>query len=136
MFLAAFAAATLVPAQSEAVLVTLILSPNQPLWRLLIVATVGNVLGSTMNWVMGRFLIRFSGRRWFPASQGQMNRVMGWHAHWGHRSLLAAWVPMIGDPLTPVAGVLREPFWRFAPIVTLAKAGRYLALAWATLTLA
>lgn len=132
MFLAAFAAATLLPAQSEAVLVALILAANQPVWVLLLVATVGNVLGSAVNWGMGRLLIRFADRPWFPVSKPQMDKATAWYARWGHWSLLASWVPVIGDPLTLVAGVLREPFWRFALIVTIAKGGRYLVLAWIT----
>ena len=84
---------------------------------------------------MRRFLIRFADRRWFPFSQAQMDRGTGWYSRWGHWSLLASWVPVIGDPRTLVAGVLREPFWRFALIVTLAKGGRYLLLTWATLAL-
>lgn len=136
MFLAAFAAATLIPAQSEAVLVALILAANQPVWVLLLVATVGNVLGSAVNWCMGRFLIRFADRSWFPFSRTQMDKAAAWYARWGHWSLLASWVPVIGDPLTLVAGVLREPFWRFVLIVTLAKGGRYLVLVWITQGLA
>ncbi|RGP35743.1 YqaA family protein [Pseudotabrizicola alkalilacus] len=136
LFLAAFAAATLIPAQSEAVLVALILSASHPIWLLVSVATAGNVLGSVVNWVMGRFLIRYSNRRWFPFSQTQMDNATRWYARWGRWSLLAAWVPVIGDPLTFVAGVLREPLWRFVLIVTLAKGGRYLVLAWATQSLA
>ncbi|MDO8885101.1 MAG: YqaA family protein [Pseudotabrizicola sp.] len=135
LFLAAFAAATLIPAQSEAVLVAMILSASHPIWLLLTIATFGNVLGSAINWAMGRFLIRFADRRWFPFSQAQMGKATGWYSRWGHWSLLASWVPVIGDPLTLVAGVLREPFWRFALIVTLAKGGRYLVLAWVTLAL-
>ena len=135
LFLAAFAAATLIPAQSEAVLVALILKAAQPVWLLLGVATVGNVLGSVVNWTMGRFLIRFSDRRWFPVSQTRMDRAKGWYARWGRWSLLGAWLPVVGDPLTLVAGVMREPLWRFVLIVTLAKGGRYLVLGWATLRL-
>lgn len=136
LFLAAFAAATLIPAQSEAVLVALILNAAHPLWLLLVVATVGNVLGSVVNWALGRFLIRFSERRWFPVSPRQLDRATAWYARRGHWSLLGAWLPVVGDPLTLAAGVMREPFWRFALIVTLAKGGRYLVLAWATLSLA
>jgi membrane protein YqaA with SNARE-associated domain len=136
LFLAAFAAATLIPAQSEAVLVALILAANQPVWLLLLVATVGNVLGSTVNWVMGRFLIRFADRRWFPFSQAKLDKAIAWYARWGHWSLLASWVPVIGDPLTLVAGLLREPLWRFLLVVTLAKGGRYLVLALITQRLA
>ncbi|MDZ4310523.1 MAG: YqaA family protein [Cypionkella sp.] len=135
LFLAAFAAATLIPAQSEAVLVALILNAAQPVWLLLVVATLGNVLGSVLNWALGRFLIRFADRRWFPVSKRQLDRAAGCYARWGYWSLLGAWLPIIGDPLTLAAGVMREPFWRFALIVTLAKAGRYLVLVWATLQL-
>ncbi len=71
LFLAALAAATLIPAQSETVLVALILQATQPAWLLLAVATLGNVLGSMVNWAMGRFLIRFADRRWFPVLQRQ-----------------------------------------------------------------
>ncbi len=129
LFLAAFLAATLVPAQSEAVLLGMILGATHPVWLLLAVATLGNVLGSVVNWVLGRFLFRFSGRRWFPVSQAQIGRAAGWYGRWGYWSLLGAWLPVVGDPLTLVAGMLREPFWRFALLVTLAKGGRYLALA-------
>lgn len=65
-----------------------------------------------------------------PPLSDQSNRLISLYARWVHWSLLASWVPVIGDPLTLIAGVLREPFWRFALIVTLAKGGRYLVLAW------
>lgn len=136
LFLAAFAAATLIPTQSEAVLATLILKAAHPVWLLLAVATLSNVLGSAVNWALGRFLIRFADRRWFPVSRRQLDRATGWYRRWGHWSLLGAWLPVVGDPLTLTAGVLREPIWRFVLIVTLAKGGRYLMLAWATLRLA
>ncbi len=129
LFLAALLAATLIPAQSEAVLVGLVLAGTHPLWLLLAVATTGNVLGSVINWGLGRGVARFAGRRWFPASPQQLDRAARWYRRWGHWSLLASWVPVIGDPLTLAAGTLREPLWRFLLLVTLAKGGRYLALA-------
>ena len=132
LFLAAFAAATLIPAQSETVLVALIVGAAHPVWLLLAVATLGNVLGSVVNWAVGRFLTRFSDRRWFPVSARQLARATGWYARWGHWTLLGAWIPVIGDPLTLAAGVLREPFWRFVLVLTLAKGWRYLVLAWVT----
>lgn len=135
LFLAALAAATLIPAQSEAVLVALILQGAHPLWVLLAVATAGNVLGSVVNWAMGRFLIRFADRRWFPVPRRRLDQATGWYARYGRWSLLGAWLPVVGDPLTLVAGVMREPFWRFLMIVTIAKGGRYLVLAWVTLGL-
>ena len=83
LFLSAFAAAKLVPAQSELVLVALILADDYPVWLLLAQATFGNVLRSTVNWAMGRFLIRFADRRWFPVSQAQMKKAIDWYARWG-----------------------------------------------------
>lgn len=128
LFAAALLAATLVPAQSEAVLVGLVMTGGHPVWLLLSVATAGNVLGSVINWGLGRWLVHFADRRWFPTSPGRLAQATRWYHRWGHWSLLASWVPIVGDPLTLVAGVLREPLWRFAVIVTLAKGGRYLAL--------
>lgn len=133
LFLAALVAATLIPAQSEAVLTGLILAGGYPVSLLLLVATAGNVLGAAINWTLGRFLIRYAGRRWFPVSGAALGRATGWYRRWGHWSLLGAWLPIIGDPLTFAAGVMREPLWRFLVIVTAAKGGRYAVLAWAVL---
>ncbi len=132
LFLSALLAATILPMQSEAVLVGLILAGHD-VGVLLLVASFGNVLGSVVNWVLGRFIDRFAGRRWFPASPAALARARGFYARWGQWSLLLSWAPVIGDPLTLIAGVLREPFWRFLVLVTIAKTGRYLVLAWATL---
>ena len=129
LFTAALVAATLVPAQSEAVLVALLLDGSRPAWLLVAVATVGNVLGSVVNWVLGRFLLRFRDRRWFPVSDRALTRAQARYARWGHWSLLGSWLPVVGDPLTLVAGVMREPIGRFLVLVTLAKGGRYLVLA-------
>jgi len=133
LFAAAFGAATLVPMQSEAVLGALLLAAQQPAWLLLLVATAGNVLGSLLNWLLGRGIQRWQHARWFPASATQLEQAKHTYRRYGHWSLLLSWVPLIGDPLTLVAGMLREPLWRFALLVTLAKGGRYLVLA-ATLT--
>jgi membrane protein YqaA with SNARE-associated domain len=133
LFFAAFGAATLLPLQSEAVLVGLLLSGQYWLWSLLAVATLGNVLGSLLNWWLGRGIERFRERRWFPVSPRHLQQAQKHYQHYGHWSLLLSWVPIIGDPLTLVAGVMREPLGRFLLIVTLAKGARYGALALATL---
>lgn len=132
LFLAAFLAATLLPMQSEAALVALLLADYPP-WLLVAVASAGNVLGSTLNWWLGRELLRFQGRRWFPVSPAALARAQRGYGRWGRWSLLLSWMPVIGDPLTLVAGVMREPLRVFLPLVVVAKAGRYLVLAWATL---
>lgn len=129
LFLAAFGAATLLPMQSEAVLVGMLLSDRYVISILLAVAIVGNVLGSVLNWVLGRCVERFRHKRWFPVSEAKLAKAQQSYLRYGHWSLLLSWVPIIGDPLTVVAGVMREPFWRFLLIVTLAKGMRYLVLA-------
>jgi len=133
LFFAAFGAATLLPLQSEAVLVGLLLSERYWLWALLAVATLGNVLGSLLNWWLGRGIERFRERRWFPVSPRHLHKAQGHYQRYGHWTLLLSWMPIIGDPLTLVAGVMREPLGRFLLIVTLAKGARYGVLALATL---
>ena len=130
LFLSALLAATILPMQSEAVLAGLILGGGQPVGLLLLAATLGNVLGSLVNWAVGRFITRFADRRWFPASPAALAQARLHYARWGHWSLLLSWVPVVGDPLTVIAGMLREPVWRFLAVVTVAKVGRYLVLAW------
>ncbi len=133
LFASALIAATILPMQSEAVLVGLLIQGAHPVLALVLVATVGNVLGSVINWYMGRFLLRFQDRKWFPASEHQLNRAQTWYARYGRWSLLGSWLPVVGDPLTVVAGTLREPLVSFVLLVTLAKGARYVALAIATL---
>ncbi|RON52004.1 YqaA family protein [Pseudomonas frederiksbergensis] len=133
LFLAAFGAATLLPLQSEALLVGLLLSNRYWLWSLLAVATVGNVLGSLVNWWLGRGIERFRERRWFPVNPRHLETARKHYQRYGHWSLLLSWVPVIGDPLTLVAGVMREPLGRFLLIVTFAKGARYGVLAAITL---
>lgn len=134
LFVSALIAATILPMQSEAVLVGLLIEGSRPIVALLVVATVGNVLGSVINWYLGRFSLRFKDRRWFPTSGDQLARAEGWYRRYGRWSLLLSWVPIMGDPLTVVAGVLREPFGSFLVLVTLAKGTRYALLAALTLT--
>lgn len=132
LFLSALAAATLLPMQSEAVLVGLLLA-DYPSWLLITVASVGNVLGSAINWLLGRGIERFREQPWFPASNAGLERAQSWYRRYGKWSLLLSWVPIIGDPLTVIAGVLREPFLVFLLLVAVAKTGRYLVLAAITL---
>ena len=133
LFVAAFGAATLLPMQSEAVLVGMLLSDRYVVSSLLAVATVGNVLGSALNWLLGRSVERFRHKRWFPVSESKLEKAQQSYLRYGRWSLLLSWVPIIGDPLTVVAGVMREPLWSFLLIVTLAKGMRYLVLTAVTL---
>ena len=132
LFLAAFLAATLLPAQSEAVLVGLLLAGHPPGW-LLLVASAGNVLGSLLNWWLGRGIVHYRDRRWFPVKPAALERAQGWYRRYGRWSLLLSWLPVVGDPLTLAAGIMREPLRVFLPLVAIAKTGRYVALVLATL---
>ncbi|SSC67983.1 YqaA family protein [Ciceribacter selenitireducens] len=136
LFGAAFLAATILPAQSEAVLAMMIVADRYPLVTLLGVASIGNVLGSVVNWILGRGIEHYRDRRWFPVSPEKLDKAEGWYRRYGKWSLLASWVPIIGDPLTVVAGVLRVPLPTFVTLVTIAKVGRYLVLAWLALKVA
>ncbi len=133
LFLVALLSASILPLQSEAVLVGLLLSNNYPVSLLLTVASIGNVLGSLLNWYLGKYLQRFQQRRWFPVKPEQLDKASRWYLKYGKWSLLLSWVPIIGDPLTVIAGVLREPFLPFLLLVTIAKVSRYLVLAGVTL---
>lgn len=132
LFAVAFGAATLLPLQSEAALAGLLLGGSTP-WIVLAVASAGNIAGSCINWLIGRFIERWRDHRWFPVSEAALERAGRWYRRWGKWSLLLSWVPIVGDPLTVVAGVLREPFGVFLVLVAIAKIGRYLAVAAATL---
>lgn len=129
LFLAALLAATLFPAQSEVGLATLIMSGDYTISLLIIIATLGNVLGSVVNWLMGRGVERFANRKWFPITPAQMAKAKRRYHRYGRWSLLMSWAPLIGDPLTLVAGVLREPLGSFLVLVTLAKGVRYVVVA-------
>lgn len=132
LFMSAFFAATLLPVASEGALAALLLTGYSPL-ILLTVASIGNVAGSAVNWWLGREVNVFRDCRWFPLKGPGLDRASSWYRRYGRWSLLASWVPIIGDPLTIVAGVLREPFWNFLALVAVAKTGRYLVLAWMVL---
>lgn len=129
LFASAFLAATIFPAQSEAVLVGMIAAGEHSPWLLVAVATAGNTLGAATNWLLGIFVHRFRDRRWFPASEESLLRAEAWYRRWGRWSLLLSWVPVVGDPITVVAGVLKEPFFSFILLTLTGKLARYAALA-------
>lgn len=133
LFAVAFVAATILPAQSEAALVALLIAGEQPPAALVAVASVGNVLGAVVNWVLGRGVEQFSDRRWFPVAPAMLDRASGWYRRWGRWSLLLSWAPFGGDALTVAAGVLREPLWSFLLLVAVAKTARYVVVAAVTL---
>jgi len=128
LFLSALLAATIVPFSSELLLGGMIASASFNVWILLLSASVGNILGAVVNWMMGRFCLHWQDRRWFPVSQTQLERASEYFNRFGVWSLLLAWVPIIGDPLTFAAGVLRVPFPMFVVLVSISKTVRYLVV--------
>ncbi|MDR5902507.1 MULTISPECIES: YqaA family protein [Halomonas] len=129
LFLVALASATLLPGGSEAWLARL-WCLEQPALTLWAVATLGNTLGSLVNVALGRYARHFQGRRWFPASPASLVRTEQWYRRFGEWSLLASWAPVVGDPLTVLAGLFRLPWWRAILLIGLAKAGRYALVLW------
>jgi membrane protein YqaA with SNARE-associated domain len=124
LFFAALLSATILPFQSEVVLFGMLLTHHYSPAALVLVASLGNILGSCLNWLMGRFLARFEDRPWFPLRRDKIEKAESWYHRYGRWTLLLSWVPVIGDPLTIVAGVLREPFPVFLALVSIAKIGR------------
>ena len=135
LFLSAFLSATLLPGSSEALLTGLLLAGRGVPWLLLAAAVTGNVLGSLVNWVCGRFLTAFRDRKWFPVTPRRYEQATGWFERYGVWSLLLAWTPVFGDPLTVIAGALRVRLLPFLLLVTIGKLARYLFVCWLALSL-
>ena len=129
LFASAFLAATILPAQSELGLgALLILGEDSPFW-LIFFASIGNILGAVVNWVLGRKFEQLKSKKWFPVTTGQLERASRWFQRFGVWSLLLSWMPILGDPLTLAAGLLGVRFWRFFILVTIAKISRYIVVA-------
>ena len=126
LFASSFLAATIFPAGSEVVLATLNIAGNHDKFLLLAIATSGNVLGALVNWFIGYYLIKFKDKKWFPLKKKQLKKYSGIYQKWGVWSLLLAWLPFIGDPLTVMAGIFKTNIWLFLLLVTIGKASRYL----------
>ena len=126
LFIISLLAATILPLSSEIVLTTMLLTNLFEKNILLIVASSGNILGSIFNWYLGKKITIFQDRKWFPVSQEQLNKSQKYFQKYGLWSLLLAWVPVIGDPLTLLAGVLKVRFSIFFILVSVSKISRYI----------
>lgn len=129
LFVSALVAATILPAQSELLLAALLRSGEWSTAGLLVAASLGNVLGSVVNYMLGRAADTLGRQRWFSVSPAALDRARARYRRYGRWSLLLSWVPIVGDPITVVAGLLREPLWSFLVLVGIAKVSRYLVLA-------
>ena len=128
LFLISFLAATILPFSSELTLAGFMATSNYNNLLLLIVASFGNVLGSVVNWILGFYSRNLSKIKWFPFKDEQIEKSSKWFNKFGRWSLLFAWVPIIGDPLTLAAGLLRVKFIQFLILVTIGKVSRYLVI--------
>jgi membrane protein YqaA with SNARE-associated domain len=126
LFIISFLAATILPFSSELTLAGLVATSSYDNSLLLIIASLGNVLGSVVNWILGFYSRNLSTKRWFPFKDEQIEKSSKWFNKFGRWSLLFAWVPIIGDPLTLAAGLLRIRFIEFLVLVTIGKVSRYI----------
>jgi len=133
LFLNAFIAATLLPAFSELSFAALLAAGEGIPVLLFASVTTGNILGAVVNYWLGVRLIDFQDRKWFPFAPAQISRATARFNKYGKWSLLFAWLPIIGDPLTLIAGILRTDIKLFLILVTIGKAARY-AVIWAGVT--
>ena len=125
LFAISFLAATVLPFSSELTLAGLITKSDYNNFLLLIIASFGNILGSVFNWILGFYFRNFVTKKWFPFKERQIERSSKWFSKFGKWSLLFAWLPIIVDPLTFVAGLLRVKFFYFIILVAIGKVSRY-----------
>lgn len=130
LFGSAFLAATILPAQSELLLAGLTKSGDYNIGLLLICATAGNVLGSIVNYGIGKYLIKFKDHKYFPIKKNILNKATKHYNKYGAWTLLLAWAPIIGDAFTIIAGIFKTNFWLFLILVTIGKSIRYIMIIW------
>ena len=125
LFISSFLSSTILPGHSEIILTAFIFLKKYPIIDLIFFASIGNILGSILNWCIGYFLTNLKDRKWFPINKSQLTRASSWFLKYGKSTLFLSWVPIIGDPLTIIAGIFRVPIYTFILIVSLAKTMRY-----------
>lgn len=132
LFVAAFLAATILPLSSEVVLSALLLNGLSPV-ALVVIATAGNVLGSLTNYALGYWASLEAIKKWLKISEEEFVRAEQRFMKYGLISLCFAWVPIVGDPLTVIAGILRIRLLWFVILVTLGKLARYIVISYLTM---
>ena len=127
LFGSAFLAATILPFYSEVFLFAMLRDGGNP-FILVAVATLGNTLGAVVNWFLGLHLLKYQDKRWFYFSRKQISKAQAWYQRYGFWSLLFAWLPIGGDALTLIAGIMKVRLWLFLLLVGAGKALRYLSV--------
>jgi membrane protein YqaA with SNARE-associated domain len=127
LFSSSFLAATILPFYSEVVLFALI-RQGEPALTLVVIASVGNTLGAVVNWYLGRYLLHYQDRRWFYFKKDQVAKMQYWFQRYGVWSLLFAWLPLGGDALTFIAGIMKVRVGLFLLLVGVGKSLRYIAV--------
>ena len=125
LFISSFLSSTILPGHSEIILTAFIFLKKYPIIDLIFFASIGNIFGSILNWCIGYFLTNLKDNKWFPINKSQLTRASSWFLKYGKWTLFLSWVPIIGDPLTIIAGIFRVPIQTFICIVSLAKTMRY-----------
>ncbi len=125
LFFISFFAATVLPVSSELTLFGMLMLGSYSTFFLLLFASFGNILGSCVNWYLGVHFIQFKYKRWFPFSKKKIEKTSFWFQKYGYWSLLFAWIPFVGDPLTFVAGTAKVNFVKFLFLVSIGKISRY-----------
>jgi len=128
LFLVSALAATILPGSSEVALLALVAREPQHILALTATATVGNTLGASMNWCFGRWMVHCANRAWFPATPKRLDQATDLFRRYGTWLLLFSWVPIVGDPLTVIAGALRVALPIFVLLTGIGKLARYLIL--------
>ena len=135
LFTSSFASSTILPGHSEITLTALITQKKYDIFYLVFFASLGNILGSVLNWYLGLYFLKFKNKKWFPFKENYINKVSKSFLKYGKSSLLLSWVPFIGDVLTLVAGMFRVPLHQFVIIVSVAKIGRYIFVSFIALSI-
>ena len=125
LFISSFISSTILPGHSELTLTAFIYLKKFSITNLVLIASIGNILGSVLNWSLGFYFVKFKEKKWFPINHSQLEKASLWFTTYGKWTLFLSWVPFIGDPLTVVAGILRIPIITFLIIVSISKIFRY-----------
>ncbi len=132
LFLLSFLASTLIPLGSEWLVIAMLLSGGQPV-TVVAVATVGNYLGALSTFWIGLYGGDFLTRRVLRMDEQSTRKAEKFYARFGSYSLFLSFLPVVGDPLCLVGGMLRVSLLRFTLLVVSGKLARYAAVAWVTL---